>query len=196
MNIIRTSLLIGASLIVSSAFAQVVNRTGTRHQTTPVQQTQNPNERAIHQALEEITKGHKVLSEGLPIYDGHRVEAMEMATVAKNEIQKGISGLKNDHDEHHKKTNELEKASKYSAQQVHQSNERLVQGGRHFENALSILNQVPADSQGRKAKAMDALNRALVELKTALAPFGGPSAFMPKNNTTSGTGHTKGVIHP
>ena len=194
MNYIRTSILVGAAVIATSAFAQIINA-GTHYQ-GHAQKAQNPTERAIHQALEEITKGHKALSEGLPIYDGHRVEAMEMATIAKNEIEKGVTGGNTNHVEKHTKANELEKANKYSAQLVHQSNEHLVMGGRHFENALSLLNQVAADNQGRKAKAMDALNRALTELKTALAPYGGPQANMPKNTTTNGTGHAHGVIHP
>jgi hypothetical protein len=194
MNIIRTTLLVGSLAFATSAFAQILNRAS--HNQIHIQKSQNPTERDIHKVLEEITKGHKILGEGLPIYDGHRVEAMEMATIAKNEILKGTTGVKNDHIEKHTKASELEKARKYSAQLVHQSNERLVMGGRRFENALSLINQVPADSQGRKANAVEALNRALVELKTALAPYGGPQANMPKNTTKNEAGRVRGTIHP
>ena len=80
--------------------------------------------------------------------------------------------------------------------QVSASNQELVLGGQHFENALAILGKINGDYQNHKATAMNLLNQSLVELKLALQPYGGPQANMPKNGTAINPSHSNGVIRP
>jgi hypothetical protein len=197
MKTLRITLLVSAAVLVASSFAQTsgtvknqigLEKSGKNHDLT---------KRALHMAVEEINKGLKALREGLPIYQGHRVNAIDLGVLAKSEILVGL--LEQRLDNHAKALQrEMDNDSprKYSDQQIQRSNEKLVIGGHHFENALGILTRTNWDYEGHKTASMIDLRKALDEIRAALAPYGGPSRFMPKGGFKDGNGQGGRVITP
>lgn len=149
-------------------------------------------------AVEEINKGLKDLHEGLPIYQGHRVNAIDLGVLAKSEILTGLMDqrLDNRNKTAAKKESDNANPKGYTDQQIKNSNIRLVIGGHHFENAIGILNRTNWDYEGHKTKAVNDLQKAIEELKLALAPYGGPQANMPKGGFKDNNRRGKGVILP
>ena len=199
MKTIRLSLFVTSALLVSSAFAQVQGgpgiQTGGQGQAKHGK-NHDLTKRALHAAVEEITKGDKALRSALPIYQGHRVNAIELGVLAKSEILVGLLEQRLDNRTAQTRPLDNDSAKKYTEQQIRNSNERMVIGGHHFENALGILSRVNWDYEGHKTKAVADLNKALDEIRMALAPYGGPQAFMPKGGFRDGKGNKKGVINP
>lgn len=189
-----------AALACGSAFAQTagtvtppVKGKGGNHQV-------DPNKRAIHVAIHEIDLGVKALREGLPIYSGHRANAIQYGILGRSELQVGLMEQKLGNNPAAKVAEQDNANPKgYTDQQIKNSNIKLVIGGHHFENALALLNKSNWDYEGHKASAIVDLNKALEEIKIALAPYGGPQANMPKGGFKDGkrTGKSGGgVIKP
>ena len=190
MKIIRISLFVTAALLVSSAFAQSSVTANGNQQTSKGKNGQGHDltKRALHMAVEEINKGVKALRQGLPIYQGHRSNAISLGVLAKSEILVGLLEQKLDRRAQAAGENDNESARKYTENQIRNSNEKLVIGGHHFENALGILMRTNWDYEGHKTAAMVDLRKALDEIRMALAPYGGPSKFMPKGGFKDGNG--------
>jgi hypothetical protein len=190
MKTIRISLIVTAALLVTSAFAQNSVNTGAKQRNDQGKNGQRHDltKRALHLAVEEINKGVKALRQGLPIYKGHRVNAIELGVLAKSEILVGLLEQKLDRRAQATRENDNDNPSKYSDNQIRNSNEKLVIGGHHFENALGLLNRVNWDYEGHKTAAVKDLQKALDEIRMALAPYGGPSKFMPKGGFKDGKG--------
>lgn len=194
MKTLRISLFVTAVLMVSSAFAQTTVTAGAKHQIGQGKNGQNHDltKRALHMAVEEINKGIKALRDGLPIYQGHRANAIDLGVLAKSEILVGLMEQRLDQRAMTMKTNDGDNPKGYTDNQIRNSNEKLVIGGHHYENALGILNRVNWDYEGHKTAAVKDLQRALDEIRMALAPYGGPSKFMPKGGFKDGKGKGKG----
>lgn len=195
MKHMRITILAITALTVSSAFAQGGISKGRTANTVQVGSKVDPTKRALHLAIEEINKGVKALRQGLPIYQGHRVDAIDYGILAKSEILTGLAEQRLDNSKKAatKKEVENKSAKDYTDQQVKNSNIKLVIGGHHFENALGILQKTNWDYQGHKSNAMVDLQKALDEIKAALAPYGGPQANMPKGGFHDGKNRKSGV---
>lgn len=182
MKTIRLSLLVTAILVVSSAFAQSSVKGSVKVQigATKHGQGHDLTKRALHMAVDEINKGLSALRDGLPIYQGHRASAIDFGVLAKSEILVGLMEQRLDNRSSMKREMDSESSRKYSDQQIHRSNQKLVIGGHHFENALGILTRTNWDYDGHKTAAVRDLRRALDEIRAALAPYGGPQKYMPK----------------
>jgi thiamine kinase-like enzyme len=167
---------IAAVLTVSSAFAQTATKVGNGQAGKGQHGSHNLNHKAIRLAIEEINKGNRILRSCLPIYEGHRVAAIRYAELARSELRVGIIEDKLDN---RAATTEKdgEKSSKYTKEQIHRSNTQMVIAARHFENAISLLNRSTWEQVDRKNRAVTSLQKALNELRQALAPYGGPAAY-------------------
>ncbi|MBS1700395.1 MAG: hypothetical protein JST12_01935 [Armatimonadetes bacterium] len=183
-------------LTVSSASAQTTTVQKHHHANSAV--SQDPNMRLIRHAMEEISKGEKALHKGLPIYQGNRANAMELGRMAHAELVIGMGEQKvNAQAKSPAKKEEDNKSPKgYTDQQIKESNVHLVIGGHFFENAIALLNKTTWESNGHKANAIADLQRALDDLKAALAPYGGASANMPKGGFKHSKPKASGVIKP
>ncbi len=195
MKHMRIAIFTIVALTVTSAFAQGAGTIGTqRSGGVHTKASVDPNKRAVHLAIEEINKGLKALRQGLPIYQGHRVDAIDFGVLAKSEIEVGLAEQRlNNTNKAAKKETENKSAKDYTDAQVKNSNIKLVIGGHHFENALALLQKSAWEYEGHKANAMTDLQKALDQIKAALAPYGGPQANMPKGGFHDGKRHKSGV---
>ena len=181
MKTLRISLLIYAAILVASSYAQSGPKIKVQAGHHQWGQSHDLTKRALHTAVDEINKGLSALRQGLPIYNGNRVDAIEFGSLAKSEILVGLLEQRLDNRaKSQQREMDNDSARKYSERQIHNSNEKLVMAGHHFENALGILNRTNWDYDGHKTAAVRDLRRALDEIRAALAPYGGSGKFMPK----------------
>lgn len=200
MNKIHITFVVLAALMVSPAMAQTRSNVKNQNQIgRSGGQNHDLTKRALHRSIEEINKGVRALKQGLPIYHGLRVEAIQLGEMAKSEIRTGLLEQRLDSAAKAKQEADNESPKKYTDQQIRMSNEKLVIGGHHFENAVGILNRVNWDYEGHKTAAVKDLLKAIEDLKRALAPYGGPSNNMPKGgfkDSKPGGNKRGGTINP
>ncbi len=152
--------------------AQVATKRGHRGQGQAITREDI---RPMKNAYRLCVEAQQLLRRGLPIYDGHRVKAIQWDQIAALELRAGILWNKandptpNRQQQIGKSTiRDNEPKSKYSAQQIAESNKRLQRAGELLTKALAILKPLPNEYGGHRAEAMRAIDNALKELTTAL----------------------------
>ncbi|MGC4047969.1 MAG: hypothetical protein QM758_29595 [Armatimonas sp.] len=134
----------------------------------------NPGDKVSDQrmrdARKKIEQAQNHLRMALPIYDGNRVDAIQLAELAQWEIDTGlawdrwkeqgrISNFRKEREGRRGRT---------SNEQVRRSNEHLMEASRMLDDAIRLLDRAQPDYGGHRAKAIDATRKSIQQIREAL----------------------------
>jgi hypothetical protein len=132
-------------------------------------------DRLLREANQRIERAQRLMKNALPIYDGHRANAIELSQIAQWEIKIGLAWDR--YNEQGKGSPASAKSSEpkegkrgpgHTAEQVQRSNQQLMAAGKLLEDALALIGQAQRDYNGHRAKAGEATRKAIQQLKEAL----------------------------
>lgn len=178
------ALALAFALASTNAFAQQHvgkkgNKTGKQHN----RPGSNAETKVMREAAQLVHEANRLLNQGLPIYQGHRVRAIQIDHLAQKEIRIGI-----DWEETHKsaltasaeeqikglpKAEERGDRTKYSREQIDASNAKLAEAYKKLGNAYTLLKNAPGEYGGHRVEAMKLIDGAGKEITKALNIRGG-----------------------
>jgi hypothetical protein len=132
-------------------------------------------DRLLREANQRIEQAQRLMKSALPIYDGHRVNAIQLSQIAQWEIKIGLAW-----DRFHEQGKGSPASAKSSApkegrrgpghtdEQVKRSNQQLMAADKLLEDALTLIGRAQHDYNGHRARAGEATGRAIQQLKEAL----------------------------
>jgi hypothetical protein len=167
---------VSVSFIGVRADAQTTTtpRAGARHRAAA--QTTSPLAMA-HKTFEEAAK---VMESALPIYDGHRHRAIELAKMTAKEIKEAATGapatLNPATGQHHTASERAalvakgknESLSKYSPSQIAASNAQMQRGMQLLQQGMQQLQSLGKDSNGHMNDAAEFSNMSMQAVNTGL----------------------------
>jgi hypothetical protein len=187
LKLMKLTALVALTTLSASAFAQgggagrPEGKPGRRMgQNRP---GRNPGDRVsdrlMREAGQRIERAQRQLRQALPIYDGHRVNAIELSQIAQWEIRIGLAwdrmkeqGGPMGNKPGKSGEKEGRRGPNHSDEQVRKSNQNIVQAGKLLEDALALLKRAQADYGGHRKNAIEATERAIQQLKEALQSVG------------------------
>ena len=139
--------------------------------------TQKQSNRNLHQAMKLARRAHKLLESGLPIYQGHRVDAMRSTHAGVTELAEALNGsgpkaaninkgLGKGGSKGKRADNELR--SKYTPEQVATSDKALGQAVTLIDQAIRLLDNADPTYHGERMDAIAKFKDAQKQIGTAL----------------------------
>jgi hypothetical protein len=130
----------------------------------------------MRQAAEKIKKAIHHLRNGLPIYQGHRENAIQASELALVNIGAGLKWNKHFGNNQHAQTVQgstpQQPASRYTKEQVARSTNQLKEAAEDLVRARNDLQQAQPDYDGYRSKAIQSVNLALQEIDLAIRSLG------------------------
>ncbi len=132
-------------------------------------------DRLLREASQRIERAQRLMRSALPIYDGHRANAIDLSQIAQWEIKIGLAW-----DKLHEQGKAPQSAAKsgepkegkrganHDDESVKRSNQKLMAAGKLLEDALALIGRAQHDYNGHRAKAGEATQKAIQQLKEAL----------------------------
>jgi hypothetical protein len=138
----------------------------------------NASDKLMQEANKRLTIAERHLKSALPIYEGHRNNAIDLTNIAEGEIKIGLiydrlherggnqfAGAK-------KPANKMQpdgkRDARYTPEQVKRSNANLMEAGKLLEDALALMRRAEPDYGGHRASAINNAEKAIEQLKIAL----------------------------
>ncbi|MBX3111486.1 MAG: hypothetical protein KF857_05690 [Fimbriimonadaceae bacterium] len=130
----------------------------------------DPSDALMRQAAKEIQKAHGILQHALPIYSGHRVNAMVDCVEADKQIALGLRYDRR-HNEGQAPANTPDNASpsRYTKEQVAKSNNMLKKAAEVLAHAKEKLSKGNNEYGGHRVEAIKQVDQALAQIRQALA---------------------------
>lgn len=175
MNIRNTGIAALALIAALGTTAHAQGNYRDRGRGRPPFTGRNPGDKVSDQrmrdASQRIEQAQRHLRQALPIYDGNRVDAIQLAELAQWEIKTGLAwdrwkeqrSLSN-----FRKEREGRRGRNHSNEQVRRSNQHLNEAIRDLEEALRSLDRAQPDYGGHRSRAIDATRRSIQEIRNAL----------------------------
>lgn len=181
--------VLSISLMLASSIATAQNRPGRPGARTEVKgQVSRPKtdlrqDQEMKQARKLTTEAIVQLRLGLPIYQGHRVNAINICQLAVRDINLGLRWDRR-HGNAPLKSAQQEAASlkpaaeapkrKYSQDEIMKSHKRLQAALKLIQEAQTALHKAPNDYGGYRTRAGQLLDLAIGEINLALKTTVGP----------------------
>ncbi len=128
----------------------------------------------MRKAAKEVAEAHQILNRALPIYDGHRVNAMQDCREAELQIAEGLK-FNRQHDRGAKveaKPRDDQSAGKYDRKEVERSNAQLVKAADILARTKGQLEKGADEYGGHRVKAIGQIDEAIKQIRLALASVG------------------------
>ncbi|MFI5385102.1 MAG: hypothetical protein ACHQ50_03185 [Fimbriimonadales bacterium] len=184
MKTIHFAALAFATIVAlhATAFGQVNNIHIQRHPN----RISKAQDSAMIAAARDAHQAHLAMKAALPIYDGHRVLAMELCSLADRDIKEGLRGIPaapaaNFSLRKPLKANKNREKPllKYSAAQIQASNAQMQSAVPMIQAALQALSKAAGDYGGYRTQAASSLNQALQQIQICLQLRGGGGVIRP-----------------
>ncbi|MBS1707920.1 MAG: hypothetical protein JSS65_04270 [Armatimonadetes bacterium] len=171
--------IVAACLVLASSAVAQQGRPGRSANLQPKQTNQtrrgDASDMVLRKAAKEVARARDLLGHALPIYQGHRVAAIQETKDADKEIALGLR-----FDRNHEgrgagaqaAQNDNDDPAKHSKEQVARSNRMLVQAGEILVGAKKQLQGAEHDYGGHRVKAVQEIDEALKQIETALSVVG------------------------
>jgi len=129
------------------------------------------NDNLLRESMREVERAHDMLQRALPIYHGHRVEAMQDCRDAQKQIAQLLRYDRRHDDGQWQGRNggDNESPSRYSREEVRRSNGTLKKAAEILEDARRDLQKAGGDNRGHQAEAIKQIDQALRNIHQALA---------------------------
>ncbi len=201
MRSLNTKLLIAAGLTVMLSAATVQSaQAQARSKFHPGVAAHKQDNAAMRNAEHQLAEAEKVMKTALPIYEGHRHNAMAWDGIAVGEIKIGIKWNSTRNDPNALKMHSQTKSQmhvqaesptrKYSAHEVAVSNAKLQKASTILVSARTTLVAAPHDYGGHRSLAVQSIEQSLKEIQIAL------SIGNQGSSASHSTKHGGKVIHP
>ena len=128
-------------------------------------------DRLMRDASQRVERAQREMRSALPIYDGHRADAIELAEIAQAEIKIGLAvdRLREQGTvAHGARVSDGRRGARQGGEKVRRSNAKLVEAGRLLEDAKSMLNRAQPDYGGHRRSAIDSIDKSLRQIHDAL----------------------------
>lgn len=132
-------------------------------------------DKLMREASQRIERAQKLMRGALPIYNGHRADAIQLGEIAQGEIKIGLAvdrlheqGAKGMGKAGGGKVQDGKRGPGHNDEQVKRSNAQMIAAGKLLEEAVAMLNNAQSDYGGHRRAAIDATQRAIQQVHAAL----------------------------
>jgi len=169
---LNIKLLLLATLFVVSSVAAVAqtripNRQAQGRQQNIQRQKRDASDKLMVKAARQCNAAVKVLQSALPIYHGHRVNAIKASQAAGREIHAGLRGERNNPG-NNALANGTEEGGRFTNEQIQKSNARMQKACEILMKAKSDLQAANKEYNGHRANAIGLVEKALAEIQLGL----------------------------
>lgn len=175
----RLLLITAISVLALSAMAPAQARIGKQGNGKQINRNQEKGEDAEMRAgLKDTERAHRLLKQGLPIYEGHRANAIDESQIAIWEIKAGLLFDRiNDRNQSANAPKQMSKtqegtrkdAAKYNKEQLLRSQKVLSEALVYLKRAQEHLRNASTDYGGHRVSAMKSIETAINQTGIALS---------------------------
>ena len=164
-----------ASLCTATTNAQVYPK-NLNSRLTISRKADRASDRFMQEARKRLENAERQMNTALPIYEGHRDNAIDLTRIAMGEIKIGLL-----YDELHdrnkasamdvgrrKRQPEGRRDKRHSNEQVRRSNTHLMEARKLIEDAIVLMRRAEPDYGGHRQNAIESSLKSLDQLKTAI----------------------------